>query len=1018
MDFTQKSGESMNKIALFFSTLALGALLLAACQPGPASTSPSGPTEKTLYVGPELVDCVGVAPQKCMQVKDTPDGEYQMFYDQIQGFTFEPGYTYELRVQVEQVPNPPADASSLKYTLIEVVEKTPVEGTSTPPATPGGADLSANPWELVSYRDSQGQITPALADATPTAEFKDGQVTGTAGCNSYFGSYTAQGDSLQVGPLGSTMMACDTPPGVMDQEQAYLAALQQAASYRIADGQLTISDAQGQDLLVYQATQPPALTGQAWQLTSYNNGTGGVVSVLDGTTVTAEFGPDGRIAGNAGCNSYSAGYTLTGEQISIEQPVATLMYCSDPAGVMDQEQAYLAALPNAATYAFVGSSLELRDANGALIASYQPLAGPSLQDAAWIMEAYNNGTGGVVGALPDVTVTAQFGGDGTLTGSAGCNSYTASYTADDTNLQIGPAASTRKLCPSPEGVMDQEAAYLAAISKAATYKITGDTLEIRDADGALLVRYAATQPPALTGQVWELSSYNNGQGGVTSALELASVTIEFQEDGTFNGNAGCNSYSGTYTTDGQQINLGQPIATLMFCGDPPGVMDQEQAYLAAIPNAATYAFVNGSLELRDASGALLASYQPLVSDPLQDTNWNLVAYNNGNQAVVTVLDGTSIDALFSSDGTLSGSSGCNTYSANFTVDGANLQIGPAASTRMFCSDPAGVMDQEQAYLAALENAATFKITGDKLEIRDADGALLAQYQASAGTSQAPSMLSPTSAESDPHLQALRNATYPSEFTQSGEAPLQDGVYQEQAAPGSASQVVVQYTPNTMLGTLSDGRPAAAVVLATNSGGSGTFYVLYLMDLSGEAPAALASTHLGDRVLINQVGLEGDHLSVDLVTQAPDEPFSSPTLNVVQTYTYQDGALTQGEPIVMGSISADEAPLLGVQWQWVKTVTPVEEIQVTQPASYTLRFLPNGKLLVQADCNSGSGTYTVDGTALSIGPVAMTLMACGPDSQDAEFLKELDAAALYFMDGPNLMIDLFADSGTMTFQRAK
>jgi hypothetical protein len=46
------------------------------------------------------------------------------------------------------------------------------------------------------------------------------------------------------------------------------------------------------------------------------------------------------------------------------------------------------------------------------------------------------------------------------------------------------------------------------------------------------------------------------------------------------------------------------------------------------------------------------------------------------------------------------------------------------------------------------------------------------------------------------------------------------------------------------------------------------------------------------------------------------------------------------------------------------------------------------------------------------------MACGPDSQDAEFLKELDAAALYFMDGPNLMIDLFADSGTMTFQRAK
>ena len=81
----------------------------------------------TMYIGPELVDCVGVGPQKCMQVKTDPDGEYEFFYSQIEGFEYEEGYEYELLVQVDPVENPPADASSLQYTLIEVVDRQAVE---------------------------------------------------------------------------------------------------------------------------------------------------------------------------------------------------------------------------------------------------------------------------------------------------------------------------------------------------------------------------------------------------------------------------------------------------------------------------------------------------------------------------------------------------------------------------------------------------------------------------------------------------------------------------------------------------------------------------------------------------------------------------------------------------------------------------------------------------------------------------------------------------------------------------
>ncbi|MEZ4771014.1 MAG: DUF4377 domain-containing protein [Caldilineales bacterium] len=55
---------------------------------------------------PNREPCVGVAPQVCYQVKETPDGEYTLFYDEIQGFEYEPGYEYQLTVERTTVPNP------------------------------------------------------------------------------------------------------------------------------------------------------------------------------------------------------------------------------------------------------------------------------------------------------------------------------------------------------------------------------------------------------------------------------------------------------------------------------------------------------------------------------------------------------------------------------------------------------------------------------------------------------------------------------------------------------------------------------------------------------------------------------------------------------------------------------------------------------------------------------------------------------------------------------------------------
>ncbi len=68
----------------------------------------------------------GLVLKKCLLIKEESlAGDWKYYYSSIDGFDYEPGYIYKLRIREESVENPPADASSLKWTLIAVEEKTP-----------------------------------------------------------------------------------------------------------------------------------------------------------------------------------------------------------------------------------------------------------------------------------------------------------------------------------------------------------------------------------------------------------------------------------------------------------------------------------------------------------------------------------------------------------------------------------------------------------------------------------------------------------------------------------------------------------------------------------------------------------------------------------------------------------------------------------------------------------------------------------------------------------------------------
>jgi heat shock protein HslJ len=206
-----------------------------------------------------------------------------------------------------------------------------------------------------------------VVGSSVTAHFEGGRVYGSDGCNRYSAPYTATATTLEVGPAAaSTRMACAQP--LMDQAEAFMRALTQARAYRIQSGQLELLSADG-EVLASHVPQPQTLAGTSWHVTGYNNGHEAVVSVVASANVTMTFSTDGKVSGSAGCNRYTAPYVSDGPKLTFGAIAATRRMCTQPDGVMEQEQQFLKALEAVTSAGVDGDRLELRTAKGQLAAT-------------------------------------------------------------------------------------------------------------------------------------------------------------------------------------------------------------------------------------------------------------------------------------------------------------------------------------------------------------------------------------------------------------------------------------------------------------------------------------------------------------------------------------------------------------------------------------------------------------------------------------------------------------------------
>jgi heat shock protein HslJ len=415
--------------------------------------------------------------------------------------------------------------------------------------------LEGTQWTLVSYVNSQGETVYVLPGTEITTKSTADQIAGGAGCNNYFASYQVEGNNLTIGQIGSTVMACE--PEVNEQETQYLAALKSVASYQVADDQLQMMNVDGETVLTFSVLEPTPLTGTTWRLSGYNNGKGGIVSVLSGTEITAVFGDDGSLVGSAGCNNFTASYEVEGENLSVSPAAVTRMMCAEPEGIMAQERDYLAALESVTGYQVEGDTLALMDADGTPIATFTQAGGPDIVGVVWKWERFND-TAGRDDVVVDASAkyTLRLLPDGTYQVQADCNLSSGGYTLKGNKLTLAPGPTTLAEC-EPGSLYDE---YLAWLGEVATFVLDGDRLVLNlKADVGNLIFAPAGDVAAAADIVdveWHWSELVETAPAAQSVVpDPENYTLVFRPDGTFALKADCNVGSGTHVLEGSHISF-------------------------------------------------------------------------------------------------------------------------------------------------------------------------------------------------------------------------------------------------------------------------------------------------------------------------------------------------------------------------------------------------------------------------------------------------------------------------------
>ena len=186
-----------------------------------------------------------------------------------------------------------------------------------------------------------------------------------------------------------------------------------------------------------------------------------------------------RYNGNSGCNYLLGTFTVKGNTLQVHWPSATTNECADEA-LFQQETGFLSALTAVETFFIEDEILHLY-VGDIEVMTMEPLEPAPFEGTTWQLNFHKFTQLEWLPPIPGTTVTAQFDGSN-ISGNAGCNDYTGSYSLDDRTIRIGELAVTQKMCVEPEGIMEQEAQFLENLQNTGLIIKHARALDVRDSE--------------------------------------------------------------------------------------------------------------------------------------------------------------------------------------------------------------------------------------------------------------------------------------------------------------------------------------------------------------------------------------------------------------------------------------------------------------------------------------------------------------------------------------------------------
>ncbi|MFH8757445.1 META domain-containing protein [Streptomyces atroolivaceus] len=204
----------------------------------------------------------------------------------------------------------------------------------------------------------------------------------------------------------------------------------------------------------------------------------------------------------------------------------------------------------------------------------------------------------------------EIGSDGKATGSLGCNRFTAEAAVDGDKVTVGPGTTTEMACD--EDVQAFEKAMGRAFSGELRAAVAGrgdaKTLTLTTGAGDSIA--LTSEPPApLAGTAWKVTGLVSGS--VAASLPAGTENkahLTFGEDGSVEGNLGCNTFHGKATVSGSTLTFGPLASTRKMCPGPE--MDLERALQGVLEGRTTYEIEHRSLSIEAESGKGLHASAP------------------------------------------------------------------------------------------------------------------------------------------------------------------------------------------------------------------------------------------------------------------------------------------------------------------------------------------------------------------------------------------------------------------------